>query len=286
MDELSCWRYLGGCRKRLDADASKWARDNILWGLATAVAPPFLGWLTNQHIDLPMLITTCWIYAVVIFAYVGIHLIRTPWKLHQELTEELELAGQQIREKDSELRRLQHPQPERKPRVACSAHQFTDITSDNGTWREQWGQHRYKAKVLHVTNLEYEDGKGTPANDLRAQIVWEYVNGSPGPAFRPAAWIDEELGIVNIPVGCSKKLILGVKHESHVPLGAYWDGYSNPRISAGDKHSLDGQCLPSHGTFVVKLIGGTGEVWHEEKWEWEEDVAHGAHPTVKPLSVV
>src|SRR5271170_8092885 len=50
--------------------------------------------------------------------------------------------------------------------------------------------------------------------------------------------------------------------------------YSNSRIDAKDRHRLDGQMVPNLGNMVVKLIGATGEVWFEQKWEWEEDLQH------------
>jgi hypothetical protein len=174
--------------------------------------------------------------------------------------------------------------PERKPRLIWTAFQFVDAIYDKESafWREGWHEYRRKAFVIHFANLLYDDGKGVPALKVRAQIIWQYHHGAPGPLFFPAAWIDEECGLIDIPVGFSKKLIIGMKSGSEG--GYYWEGYSNPRIDGNDKHRLDGQPVPNHGTLLVKLIGATDEVWYEQKWEWEEDLQHGSHPRIR-LSV-
>jgi hypothetical protein len=172
--------------------------------------------------------------------------------------------------------------PERKPRLVYSAFQFVNPTYDKETafWREHTEQQQgTKAVVFHFANLPYDDGKGVPAVGVRAQVVWQYHNGSPGPSFFPAAWIDEALGLVDIPVGFSKKLIIGIKCGSAD--GYYWDGYSNPRIDEKDKHRLDGQMVPDRGKVLVKLIGTTGEVWFEQTWEWSEDFQNGGHPSFR-----
>lgn len=171
--------------------------------------------------------------------------------------------------------------PERKPQMVWSAFQFVNATYDKEAafWRDEWSEHCGKAFVLQFTNMTYDNGRGVPALGVRAQVVWHYHNGSPGPSFSPAAWIDEALGLVDIPVGFSKKLIVGIKAGSEG--GYYWEGYSNPRIDAKDRHRLDGQMIPYLGSMVVKLIGGTGEVWFEQKWEWEEDLQHGSHPRIR-----
>lgn len=175
---------------------------------------------------------------------------------------------------------LQRAKP-RKPRLVHAAYQFVNVIFDSGIWREHSSQYASKAFVFHFTNEVYEDGAGEPAN-LRAQIAWVYENGVAGVTFSPAAWIDEEGGMVDIPVGWSKKLIIGVKTGSGI--GAFWMGYSNPRIKLGDKHSLDGQALPLSGTMLIKLIGATNEVWYEQKFHYEEDLEGFAHPKVMPLS--
>lgn len=182
-------------------------------------------------------------------------------------------------------RRAELPQEarSRKPHLVHTAYQFVNVIfdSNSGIWREQSIQYHSRAFVFHFTNEVYEDGAGEPAN-LRAQIAWVYENGVLGVTFSPAAWVDEECGTVDIPVGWSKKLIIGIKTGSG--LGAFWMGYSNPRIKLGDKHSLDGQALPFSGTMLIKLIGTTNEVWYEQKFHYQEDSQSGGHPRVTPLS--
>lgn len=177
---------------------------------------------------------------------------------------------------------LPRKEKSRKPRLVHVAYQFVNVIfdSNSGIWRERSSQYHSRAFVFHFTNEVYEDGGGEPAN-LRAQIAWMYENGVVGVTFSPAAWVDEECGMVDIPVGWSKKLIIGVKTGSG--LEAFWMGYSNPRVKLGDKHSLDGQALPLSGTMLIKLIGTTNEVWYEQKFHYQED-SYGAHPRVTPLS--
>jgi hypothetical protein len=88
--------------------------------------------------------------------------------------------------------------------------------------------------------------------------------------------------MIEIPVGWCKKLVIGIKEGSQG--GYYWDGYSNPRINRTDRHSIDGQMVPFKGTMTIKLIGASEQVLCEHKWEWEEDLQHGSHPTVRLLS--
>ena len=94
-------------------------------------------------------------------------------------------------------------------------------------------------------------------------------------------WIDEEYGMIDIPVGWAKKLVIGIKAGSEG--GYYWEGYSNPRMEGNDKHALDGQMLPDHGTMLLRLIDSTNEVLYERKFSWEEDLQHRSHPRLKEL---
>ena len=197
-------------------------------------------------------------------------LARKPCELQKEATDQVSSLTAQL-----EAHKLI-----RKPHLIWSAYQFVDATyeKDSGLWREQWSEHRSKALVFHFSNGLYDDGKGEPAV-LTAQISWEYRTKVPGPSFSPAAWIDEPYGKVEIPVGWSKKLIIGIK--SGMQGAYYWDGYSNPRITAGDQHRLDGQPVPYDGVLSIKLIGSTNEVWFEQKFDWTEDMNVGAHPFFK-----
>ncbi|HXW93280.1 MAG TPA: hypothetical protein VEK33_22215 [Terriglobales bacterium] len=194
-----------------------------------------------------------------------------------------ELVKTLLQNKESKPDSLRTEISQRKPRLVWSAFQFVDATydKDSGIWREQWSEYKQKGFVLQFANLPFDDGKGVPAASVRAQIIWRYKNGSPGPSFFPAAWIDEEYGMVDIPVSYSKKLLIGIK--AGIQGSYYWDGYSNPRIDAADRHRLDGQPLPYDGTMLIKLIGATDEVWYEQQWEWKEDLEHGSHPSIRQL---
>ena len=174
----------------------------------------------------------------------------------------------------------------KKPKLAYVAHQFIDVTFDHtsGIWLDKSSQYSSKAFVLHFANLD-DDGHGVPARGLRAQIRWEYSHNSSGPAFMPAAWADEERGVVDIETGCSKKLIIGIRHDSPgMPLGTYWEGISNPRTLPGDRHRLDIQPIPSHGKFIIRFIW-ENEVLCEVPFSWEEDLRFNATPTVRQLPI-
>jgi hypothetical protein len=179
-----------------------------------------------------------------------------------------------------ELQRAPVPQT-KKPNLMWSALQFTDVTYDKnaGIWREQASQYTTKACVLHYTNFTFEDKTGVPATNIRAQIFWDYSHDSIGPTFSPALWLDEEYGHVDIPVGFSRKLIIGIKSQE------WWNGYSNPRMKAGDKHHVENQTLPLSGTLTVKLIGETDEILLEKKYKWAGDIQNiNYFPDIKPLS--
>jgi hypothetical protein len=152
---------------------------------------------------------------------------------------------------------------------------------ESGIWREKWEQYSTKAFVFHFRNEVYDGGGGESAI-VKAQLSWEYKHGAVGVTFSPGAWMDEPCGVVEIPVGWSKKLIIGIRNG---PSGTfYWDGYSNPRIKSTDTHRLDGQPIPYDGFLTIKLIGATNEIWFEGRFRWTEDLQHQSHPSVTRLS--
>jgi hypothetical protein len=171
----------------------------------------------------------------------------------------------------------------RKPRLEVTGLQFINVLYDQerGIWREKWGERCSKAYVIHFANFPYDDGKGITASHLRAQLIWQYANGFQGPSFFPAAWADEEQGMIEMPVGYARKLIIGIRAGTSEAY--YWDGYSNPRVNEKDRHAMDSQPLPSHGTLFLKLIGRPDEVWYDQKWKWEENFQYNNHPTLTPL---
>jgi hypothetical protein len=142
--------------------------------------------------------------------------------------------------------------------------------SRTGIWHDRYepNAHIYKACVLIIQNDTYQDGKGVAAVDVRAQISWKYDNDSPGPIFAPAAWLDEECGKIDIPVGWTKKLLIGIKCSN------YWDGYDNRRIEISQGRQSRSEMVPSDGVFTVKLIDSTDEVLLEKKFNWTPDIQY------------
>jgi hypothetical protein len=231
----------------------------------------WLGWHATSD-NVKILLTSLGASIALFLVFLLFAMAKKPCELQNDAIDQISSLSAQLANKNIT----------RKPRLLWSVFQFPTVKwDDSGIWREQWSEPRQKAFVLHFANLPYDDDKkGVPANGVRAQILWQYKNGAPGPVFFPAAWVDEPCGKVDIPVSWSKKLLIGIK--SGTTSGYYWNGYSNPRIEPTDQHCLDGQMVPNDGTLSIKLVGDSGEVWYEGKWEWVEDLQY-AHPQIRQL---
>jgi len=169
-------------------------------------------------------------------------------------------------------------EPSRKPNLILSGSQYLDVQRDDTeVWREKWVPQTPPKGLLFVfRNDPYPDGKGVPALGLRAQILWEYDSGIPGPTCGPAPWLDEEYGIVDIPVGVTKKLWLAVRYSE------YWSGFANPRTSEMQKPSFSSDLIPIRGTMQVRLMGEM-ELWFNAKFDWKID-ERTSHPRFTLLS--
>jgi hypothetical protein len=168
----------------------------------------------------------------------------------------------------------------RKPNLKLEQTRYPEMRLDHsGAWMEDWTGHTPRGFVIIVRNDTYEgEDNGTPAMGLRAQIWWEYNNGVGGPNLSPAPWVGEECGIVDIPVGFSKELILGIKGSDGM-----WMGWTNPKIHPGGAPCAKANdMLPDYGIMHVRLIGNTNEVWFsaDVKWEWDNP----RNPHIKPIS--
>ena len=157
------------------------------------------------------------------------------------------------------------------PRLKCDGYGFRDaaIDHDAGVIREHHASKRLpcKAVVLVVENSVDESGKGISVKNVRAQIIWTYDSGTIGPSFSPAAWLDEECGFVDIPLGWTKFIIIGTTWSGGD--WSAWYGYANHRMGKREASQLKSQTLPVAGTVTIRIIGGTDEVWYEKKFEWE-----------------
>jgi hypothetical protein len=176
-------------------------------------------------------------------------------------------------------KRAELPKPDRLPRLTIYAYRYPDVVLDAGMWRDANTSDNYykKGLILLVRNDVYDDNSGIPANGLRVQLIWTYANGSPGPSFCPAPWLCEPLGIIDIPVGASGRLLIGTKNQN------YWDGWANLRTSQTAHPTSESDMLPDRGTLRVKMIGATNTVWFEAYLKWETDLTYN-HPRFRQIT--
>ena len=172
-------------------------------------------------------------------------------------------------------------QNNRHPRLIVYAHRFFDVVLDpsTGRWRESNPQDAYKLKslIFQIRNDVHDDKSGVPADGLRAQLTWKYANGNPGPNLSPIPWLDEPLGIINLPVGATARLLVGTKNQN------YWDGWANLRTSETAAPSSEHDMLPHHGVLVMRMIGGTNKVWFEAHLKWKLDPTFN-HPEFQQIT--
>src|SRR5271168_17038 len=84
------WQFL----KEFAVDATPWARDNMILAGTMAVIPGFaVYWVDRSHsVDWPVIKTTLWLYGGALLIYLGIHMVRTPWKLNRRHIAEIQEA--------------------------------------------------------------------------------------------------------------------------------------------------------------------------------------------------
>jgi hypothetical protein len=90
-------KYLFRFCRRFGKDASPWARDNIIWGIAVLVIPPIVALIRNRTAtpDWTTIKLTLWLYGVALVIYLIGHCVRTPWKIDQEReVDVVELEGE------------------------------------------------------------------------------------------------------------------------------------------------------------------------------------------------
>jgi len=84
------WQFL----KEFAVDATPWARDNMILAGTMAVIPGIaVYWVDRSHsVDWPVIKTTLWLYGGALLIYLGIHMVRTPWKLNRRHIAEIQEA--------------------------------------------------------------------------------------------------------------------------------------------------------------------------------------------------
>ncbi len=170
---------------------------------------------------------------------------------------------------DGPLSSEKAPPERKKPNLVLHGQQ-TPIAScgTDGVWREGGWRTVF---LLHFSN-DLRDGKtGMPALGVRAQVSWTHENGVSGPRLSPACWMDEPLGAVDIPVGVTKRLLIGARDADNM-----WMGYANSTTEVG-KPPTTRLCndLPDSGTMHLCLIGNGDEVLYKKDFSWE--CAFGPH---------
>lgn len=176
----------------------------------------------------------------------------------------------------ADQRSLASQQDNRDPRLIVYAHRYLDVAleHDTGIWKESNPQDGYKRKslIFQIRNDVHDDKSGIPADGLRAQLIWKYANGNPGPNLSPVPWLDEPLGIIDIPVGATARLLVGTKNQN------YWDGWANLRTSGSARPANENDMLPHHGILLMRMIGGkNNKVWFEAHLSWKIHPAYN-HP--------
>ncbi len=152
--------------------------------------------------------------------------------------------------------------------------------SERGVWTEHLnlGLHPSTAFLLHITNSP----PGVGLNGVRAQIEWMYETGVAGPSFRPAMWLNEPCGKVDLPVAWRRTLLVGIK--TNLGYGVCgWTGYDNRKINPSEQPNSHSEIVPQDGTLLVKVIDESGDVLFEARLEWQVDL-YTFLPDVKRLA--
>jgi hypothetical protein len=90
-DQPKFSNYYGRFFARLAKDATPWARDNIGFAGLMVIAPLVAVYIQdhNHVIDWEIVRTTAWTYLGAFVIYMAYHIIRTPWKLDVNRSQEL-----------------------------------------------------------------------------------------------------------------------------------------------------------------------------------------------------
>jgi hypothetical protein len=118
----------------------------------------------------------------------------------------------------------------RRPNLVIYGHTYPDLEcGSDSVWRPWRSGHRSKGLVLNIRNDPREDGTGTDAIGVRTQVLFTHSNGYPGPSFSALPRIGERYGIVGIPTGTEKQVLVGIKMGPGGQ-GHGWMGYATSRL--------------------------------------------------------
>ncbi len=163
-----------------------------------------------------------------------------------------------------------------EPNLKISGFAYPSVAlRPDGVWRHEniADATNSKALVFNVRNDAYKDGFGFEAKSVRAQLFFEYDDRIPGPSFSPLAWLWEPHGIIDIPVGTEKQLLVGVKLVS-----GGWMGYTNSRLFSTDVYDsgrMRGDYLPDRTVTMILLliadVQGSSKVIFKAYFDWKVD---------------
>jgi hypothetical protein len=191
----------------------------------------------------------------------------------------LEPSSESRRLKVSDTKESATESRERDPRLTINAYRYPRLVLEpnSETWREGTSNDKFTSKglVFLVQNDPHDDGTCIPAEGLRAQLIWTYNNGSPGPSFSPAPWLCESLGIINLQAGTSGSLLVGTACQN------YWTGWANPRTSQAALPGNRSEMVPHNGLLFVRL-SGPKRIWFEAYLKWEIDYSYN-HPFFRQI---
>lgn len=178
-------------------------------------------------------------------------------------------------------RNIAQTAPRIDPNLMIYGFAYPDIALHaDGIWRHDYSEGTRKGLVLNIRNDTYEDGTGIEGKAIRAQLFFEYDKGIQGPSFSPLPWVSESYGMIDIPVGTQKQVLIGVKCSS-----GGWMGYANTRLNsthAGEKNAMLGDYLPDRPvTMTLVLIAdvfGHSKAIFKAYFDWKVDYSSN-HPS-------
>lgn len=139
------------------------------------------------------------------------------------------------------------------PRIIQIGFQCENLTLDQDSkWRENG---EFQSVLMTFANEPNPDGTAAEAREIRAQVIWRHNTGERGESFSYAPWLHEPYGVINLPVGATKSVIVAVQR------GSEWHGYTNSRVAPGSPESgspMVAKPIPRHGTMIVIITSGAG----------------------------
>jgi hypothetical protein len=166
-----------------------------------------------------------------------------------------------------------------RPNLIPGSLLYRTLELNDGLWIGNRGleQIPYRAQLLEIRDAPIPGEFVPDVGELSAQVI-VLTNGSELCSGSPAAWEDESLNKVTIPLGETKNIILMVCEgtwEHHV--GGYWQVISDKRDIANvpTKHVLTSIPMQYAGKLWVRLLH-RGEILRTIRFTWNRKFETGA----------